>query len=74
MKTDWVKIGKAWSLLTQIGIMFIICIFGCFFIGRKIDVWLGSKPIFSLVFLLLGIGGGFSGAYRTLKPFFGKKK
>ena len=74
MKTDWVKIGRAWSLLSQIGIMFVICIFGCLFVGKKIDSFLNSKPIFTIIFLLLGIGGGFSGAYRTLKPFIGKKK
>lgn len=74
MRKDWIKIGKAWSLLSQIGIMFVICIFGCFYLGNRLDNWLNTKPIFSVLFLLLGIGGGFSGAYKTLKPFIGSKR
>ncbi|MFI3209961.1 MAG: AtpZ/AtpI family protein [Peptostreptococcaceae bacterium] len=57
------------SLVTQIGLMILISILGCTFIGRMIDQKLNTKPIFTLIFLLLGIGGAFMAVYKTLVAY-----
>ena len=34
------------------------------FMGLQLDKWLDTKPLFLIVFLLIGIGAGFLGIYR----------
>ncbi len=34
------------------------------FIGYHIDTWLGTKPLFLIIFLLLGMGSGFFNVYK----------
>ena len=40
------------SLLSQLGIVVLVCIFGCFFIGKFIDSKLNTDPIFMIIFFL----------------------
>ena len=56
-KSNSAKIAQALSLLSQLSIMMLVSIFGCFFIGRFIDEKLNTAPIFMLIFLILGIIG-----------------
>lgn len=67
------QIAQALSLLSQIGIMMLVSIFGCFFIGRFIDDKLNTSPIFMLIFLLLGIGGAFMSVYKTVVGYTKRK-
>ena len=46
------EIVQMLSLISQLGIMMVVSIFGCFFIGRFIDDKLGTGPIFMLIFLV----------------------
>lgn len=73
-KNSLFEIMKAFSLLSQLGLIVIVCIFGCVFFGFFLDKKFNTSPIFSIVFILLGIGSAFSGVYRTLKPFMNKRK
>jgi len=73
-KSSLFEIAKAFSLLSQLGLIVIVCIFGCGFVGFYIDKKFGTSPVFSILFILLGIGSAFSGVYRTLKPFMNKRK
>lgn len=61
------------SLISQLGIMMVVSIFGCFFIGRFIDDKLGTGPIFMLIFLVLGIGGAFMSVYKTVIGYTKRK-
>ena len=35
--------------------------------GYYLDRWLGTEPIFTLIFLILGIVAGFINLFRTMK-------
>lgn len=65
-KSNGAKIVQALSLISQIGIMMLVSIFGCFFIGKLIDEKINTNPIFTLIFLVLGIGGAFMSVYKTV--------
>jgi ATP synthase protein I len=72
---------KAWleniALVTQLGLTMAGCILFCFAIGYYLDKWLGTKGLFIVVFLLLGIAGGGYTAYRQIMEATqdsGKKK
>lgn len=69
------EIAKALSLLTQIGISMLVPIVICFFIGSFIDKLFDTAPVFMIIFVLLGIGGGFRSVYMLTRDFYeGKDK
>lgn len=70
---SYMEIAKLLSLISQIGLMILIPIFGCAFLGKFLDSKLNTEPIFMLIFLLLGIGGAFMGVYKTLIVYTRKK-
>ena len=72
-KSTGAQIAQALSLLSQLSIMMLVSIFGCFFIGKFIDTKLNTRPIFMLIFLLLGIGGAFMSVYKTVIGFTKRK-
>lgn len=57
------------SLINQLAIVVLVCIFGCFFIGRFIDSKLNTEPIFMMIFLVLGVASGFNSVYRILRKY-----
>lgn len=61
------------SLISQLGIMVLVCVFGCFFIGKFIDSKLNTEPIFMLIFLALGVASGFNSVYRLLRKYIQRK-
>ena len=54
------------TIVLQIGLTVAGSIFFCFFLGRWIDGHLGSRGIFTVLFLLFGVGGGATVAYRQI--------
>ena len=72
-KSTGAQIAQALSLLSQLSIMMLVSIFGCFFIGKFIDSKLNTRPIFMLIFLILGIGGAFMSVYKTVIGFTKRK-
>ena len=54
------------SLVTQLGLMMVIPILACTLLGKYLDDKLNSSPIFLIILLILGIGGAFSGVYKTV--------
>ena len=72
-KSTGAQIAQALSLLSQLSIMMLVSIFGCFFIGIFIDTKLNTRPIFMLIFLILGIGGAFMSVYKTVIGFTKRK-
>lgn len=61
------------SLVSQVGLMMVIPILGCTFIGKYLDDKFGTSPFLLLIFLLLGIGGAFNGVYKTLIVYVKRK-
>ncbi|MGX4601504.1 AtpZ/AtpI family protein [Faecalimicrobium sp. JNUCC 81] len=72
-RNPYFEIATMLSLLTQVGLMIIIPILGCMFIGKFIDSKLNTSPIFLLIFILLGIGGAFMSVYKTLSVYAKRK-
>jgi F0F1-type ATP synthase assembly protein I len=64
------KTVKAVSLITQISISMIVPIVMCLFVGLFLDKLLGTSPLFLLIFIFLGIGGGFRSVYMLTKSFY----
>ena len=72
-KSTGAQIAQMLSLISQLGIMMVVSIFGCFFIGKFIDNKLNTSPIFMLIFLVLGIGGAFMSVYKTVIVYTKRK-
>jgi ATP synthase protein I len=70
------KKNRAWAenlhILMQVGLTMAGCILFCLWIGIELDKWLGSRGVFTTIFILLGIAGGGVTVYRqiddTMKP------
>ena len=73
-RNQWFEIVKSMSLLTQLGLTVVICVFGCVYVGIYLDRRLNTSPVLSLVFLMLGLGSAFASVYRTLQPYIKKRK
>lgn len=72
-KNNYIEVAKMLSLISQVGLMMIIPIIGCMFIGRFLDSKLNTSPIFLIIFLILGVGGAFTGVYKTLRVYTKRK-
>ena len=64
------KKNRSWaenlSIVLQIGLTMVGCIAFCFFVGLKLDQWLGLKGIGVTVMTLLGVVGGGNVVYRQI--------
>jgi len=64
------KRNRAWAeglhIVLQIGLTMAGCILFCFFIGLYLDRWLGTRGLFIVVFIVLGIIGGGVTVYRQI--------
>jgi len=64
------KKNRVWAesthIIMQIGLTMAGCIIFCFFIGKLIDSWLGTRGIFIVIFTLLGVIGGANVVYRQV--------
>ncbi|MBS7006889.1 AtpZ/AtpI family protein [Anaerostipes sp.] len=58
-------IVRSLSLITQLGITILTSVFLCMFLG----LWLDRKfsTHFFIPFLILGVGGGLSGAWKLIR-------
>lgn len=56
------KLLKNLSAVSSIGISMVLAIAICFYLGLKLDEWLGTKPWFIIIFLFIGI----IAAYRNM--------
>ena len=64
------KRNKAWAahlqIVMQLGLTMVGCIALCFFIGRYLDLWLGTKGVMVAIFTVLGVIGGGITSYRQI--------
>lgn len=73
------KRNKDWAanlqIVLQLGLTMAGCIVLCFFLGRYLDLWLGTKGLMVTIFTILGVVGGAVTAYRQiLETLDGEKK
>ncbi len=55
---------------STIGIVVVAAILGSLWVGSRLDGWLGTGSIFSVLFLLLGLVAGFRNMYMLIKRHF----
>jgi F0F1-type ATP synthase assembly protein I len=64
------KKNRIWAenlqIVSQIGLTMAGCIIFCFFVGRLIDGWLGTRGVFITIFTILGVVGGANVVYRQI--------
>ena len=72
-KNIYMEIGGMLSLVSQLGIMILVSILGCTFVGKYIDSKLNTGYIFTLIFIVLGIGGAFMSVYKTVIGYTKRK-
>jgi F0F1-type ATP synthase assembly protein I len=64
------KKNRQWAahlqIVLQLGLTMVGCIIFCFFIGRALDSWLGTKGVMMAIFTILGVIGGGVTAYRQI--------
>ena len=64
------EISYALSLITQIGLNIIVTIGLSLFIGKSLDDWLGTSPLFLLIFIVMGVGAAFKVLFKlTMKDW-----
>lgn len=51
--------------LSAVGIAFVLAVGIGFFAGYWLDRWLGTSPLFTLVFFFLGVAAGIVNVVRT---------
>lgn len=56
------EFGKAVGMISQIGISMVVPILLCVWLGSYLDKTLETKPIFLIIFVILGV----LAAFRTL--------
>jgi ATP synthase protein I len=64
--------GSALGKAFQLSVELVAGVFVGGVIGLALDGWLGTSPLFLLVFLLLGIAAGFLNVIRAARGMSGK--
>lgn len=62
------------QIVFQPGLTMVGCIAFCFFVGRYLDLWLGTKGIMVAIFTILGVIGGAVTAYRQIQEIIKDEK
>jgi len=52
------------ALLSQVGIMMLVPIFGCVWLGQFLDKKFGTGSLFLIVGIILGVGAAFRNLYQ----------
>ena len=65
---------KNLALISQVGISMITPILLGVFIGGWLDKKVGTNGLFMLVFIFLGVGGGFMNLFKITGAFKNKRK
>jgi ATP synthase protein I len=60
---------KGLATLSSMGIAMVLCTFIGLLMGIYIDKYFGTKPWFTIIFLVLGIVAGFKNMYEMIKKY-----
>ncbi len=64
---DLSSVFRFFSLVSQVGFQFVITLLIGLFLGYKLDQWLGTRFVFTLLGIIAGIGGGFLSVYQLIR-------
>jgi len=70
-RDDWDFLKLA-ALMSTVGIAMVIATFIGLYAGLWLDGRLGTKPLFTLVFLIIGIAAGFWNLWKLAQRTFKK--
>ncbi len=56
---------QALGALSAVGIAFVLAVVIGFLAGYGLDSWLGTKPLFTIVFFFIGVAAGVLNVVRT---------
>lgn len=62
------------ALISQVGISMVVPILLGIYIGQWIDKWVGTQGAFMIIFMILGVGGGFMNLFKITGMFDNKRK
>jgi F0F1-type ATP synthase assembly protein I len=51
------------AFISQVAFVVLVPVIGCFFLGRLLDVWLNTGPVFLFIFIVIGAAAGFRNLY-----------
>jgi ATP synthase protein I len=57
----------ALGALSAVGIAFVLAVGIGFLVGYWLDRWLGTSPLFMLIFFFIGVAAGVVNVVRTVK-------
>ena len=63
MKENKGDLLRTLGVVSSMGISFVLAIFIGVLIGRYLDKWFGTAPLFFFIFLFFGIAAGFRNLY-----------
>lgn len=69
-----IKVIEELAIVTQVGLTMAASIGLCFWIGYKLDGWLGAHGFILVIFILIGIFGGGWTVYRQIQELGSPKK
>lgn len=61
---------RAAGALSTIGLAFVLALVMGFWIGDQLDKWLGTTPLFTIVFFFLGLAAGIVNVFRIVKQAY----
>lgn len=64
---ETVSLGRALTLVYQIGFTIVFSILFFLFVGKKLDEWLGTSILFTILGLLFGVVGGGYVVYKEIE-------
>lgn len=67
MDKEQKKLLKTLGLVSSVGISVVLAILIGILVGRKLDEWFGTEPLFFFLFLLFGIIAAFRNMYIIIR-------
>lgn len=61
--------ARSIGALSTVGLSFVLAIVLGSWFGYLLDKWIGTSPVFFLIFFVLGFAGGALNVYRTANKF-----
>jgi ATP synthase protein I len=65
---------RALGALSAVGIAFVLAVVIGFLIGYLLDSWIGTSPLFTMVFFFFGLAAGILNVVRTAARATGDRK
>ncbi|MCX6549747.1 MAG: AtpZ/AtpI family protein [Acidobacteria bacterium] len=56
--------------LSTVGLAFVLALVIGFWFGTVLDRWLGTRPLFTMVFFFLGLAAGILNVYRIVSQAY----